>query len=75
MEVHLWSLHLKNATSTPLGQHVSSALGLSTGAPQGCVLSPLLYTTYTYVCNLSSSLGVDESVYREEVDNVVHLQD
>lgn len=31
-----------------VGPHLSTALCLSTGAPQGCVLSPLLYTQYTY---------------------------
>ncbi len=32
------------------GSHVSSSLTLSTGSPQGCVLSPLLYALYTYDC-------------------------
>lgn len=27
-----------------LGKHLSDSLSLSTGAPQGCVLSPFLYT-------------------------------
>ncbi|KAK3568316.1 hypothetical protein QTP86_003925 [Hemibagrus guttatus] len=31
-----------------MGRHVSASLTLSTGAPQGCVLSPLLYSLYTY---------------------------
>ena len=33
-----------------VGPHISSALSLNTGAPQGCVLSPLLYTLYTHDC-------------------------
>ncbi|KAK3547213.1 hypothetical protein QTP86_017580, partial [Hemibagrus guttatus] len=33
-----------------MGRHVSASLTLSTGAPQGCVLSPLLYSLYTYDC-------------------------
>ena len=31
-----------------MGSHTSTALRLSTGSPQGCVLSPLLYSLYTY---------------------------
>ena len=33
-----------------VGPHLSTALSLSTGSPQGFVLSPLLYTLYTYDC-------------------------
>uniref|UniRef100_A0A3P9IGT3 Reverse transcriptase domain-containing protein n=1 Tax=Oryzias latipes TaxID=8090 RepID=A0A3P9IGT3_ORYLA len=33
-----------------VGPHTSKALTLSTGSPQGCVLSPLLYTLYTHDC-------------------------
>ena len=33
-----------------VGPHLSSAVNLSTGSPQGCVLSPLLYTLYTHDC-------------------------
>ena len=30
--------------------HLSSTLTLSTGSPQGCVLSPFLYSLYTHDC-------------------------
>lgn len=33
-----------------VGPYTSTAISLSTGSPQGCVLSPLLYTLYTYDC-------------------------
>ncbi len=33
-----------------IGIHHSSTLTLSTGSPQGCVLSPLLYCLYTFDC-------------------------
>ncbi|KAK1792086.1 hypothetical protein P4O66_001864 [Electrophorus voltai] len=41
--------------SVRVGNCVSSTLTLSTGAPQGHVLSPLLYLLYTYDCAATSS--------------------
>ena len=34
--------------SVRIGAHTSATLTLSTGSPQGCVLSPLLYSLYTH---------------------------
>ncbi|KAK1784000.1 hypothetical protein P4O66_004501, partial [Electrophorus voltai] len=44
--------------SVRVGNCVSSTLTLSTGAPQGCVLSPLLYSLYTYDCTATSSFTI-----------------
>ncbi|KAK1792591.1 hypothetical protein P4O66_012526 [Electrophorus voltai] len=41
--------------SVRVGNCASSTLTLSSGAPQGCVLSPLLYSLYTYNCTATSS--------------------
>ena len=38
-----------------LGHHLSSTRTLSMGSPQGCVLSPLLYTLYTTDCRPANS--------------------
>ncbi|KAK1793739.1 hypothetical protein P4O66_001424 [Electrophorus voltai] len=46
---------LEGPQSVRVGNCVSSTLTLSTGAPQGCVLSPLLYSLYTYDCTATSS--------------------
>lgn len=34
-----------------IGTYTSTTLSLSTGSPQGCVLSPLLFTLYTHDCS------------------------
>ncbi len=41
-----------------MGNNTSSILILNTGAPQGCVLSPLLYSLYTHDCTATHSSNV-----------------
>ncbi len=41
--------------SVRVGHNTSSTTTLSTGAPQGCVLSPLLFTLLTHDCTAKSS--------------------
>ncbi len=41
-----------------VGSNISSPLTLNTGAPQGCVLSPLLYSLYTHDCVATHSSNV-----------------
>ncbi len=41
-----------------MGNNTSSPLILNTGAPQGCVLSPLLYSLYIHDCTATHSSNV-----------------
>ncbi len=41
-----------------VGSNISSSLTHNTGAPQGCVLSPLLYSLYTHDCVATHSSNV-----------------
>ncbi|KAK1786658.1 hypothetical protein P4O66_002978 [Electrophorus voltai] len=72
--------------SVRVGNCASSTLTLSTGAPQGCVLSSLLYSLYTYDCTATSSSTIivkfaddtivmglisdDERAYLEEIKHL-----
>ena len=70
--------------SVRVGPHLSSIITLSTGSPQVCVLSPLLYSLYTSDCTPTfpsnsvikfaddiTVVGLgDESAYRQEVQNL-----
>ena len=61
-----------------VGNNISTPLILNTGAPQGCVLSPLLYSLFIHDCNSIVKFADDtavvglitnsvETAYREEV--------
>uniref|UniRef100_A0A9J7ZPA0 Reverse transcriptase domain-containing protein n=1 Tax=Cyprinus carpio carpio TaxID=630221 RepID=A0A9J7ZPA0_CYPCA len=41
-----------------IANNTSSSLTLSTGAPQGCVVSPLLYSLFTYDCSAKNSSNI-----------------
>ncbi|KAF7646918.1 hypothetical protein LDENG_00180700, partial [Lucifuga dentata] len=60
--------------SVRLGSHLSSTLTLSTGSPQGCVLSPLLSNSIFKFADDTTLVGLisggDEAAYREEVEHL-----
>lgn len=54
-----------------LGNNTYSTIPLNTGAPQGCVFSPLLFILLTHDCTpTSSSNSNDETTYTSEVSRL-----
>ncbi|KAI3364670.1 hypothetical protein L3Q82_011445 [Scortum barcoo] len=47
--------HIQRTQAVRVGNNISSSITLSTGAPQGCVLSPLLFTLLTHDCTPTHS--------------------
>lgn len=71
LDVNLWALGLNSSVCSwildflsgrcqvvKMGNNISSLLTLNTGALQGCVLSPLLYSLYTHDCVATHSSNV-----------------
>ncbi len=50
-----WTFLTGRPQSVRVGHNTSSTTTLSTGAPQGCVLSPLLFTLLTHDCTAKFS--------------------
>ena len=52
LNTSLWILNFMRGRPqvVSVGNNISATLILNTGAPQGCVLSPLLYSLFTHDC-------------------------
>uniref|UniRef100_A0A8C2DCQ4 Alkylated DNA repair protein AlkB homologue 8 N-terminal domain-containing protein n=1 Tax=Cyprinus carpio TaxID=7962 RepID=A0A8C2DCQ4_CYPCA len=59
-----------------VGSNTSSTVTLNTGAPQGCVLSPLLFTLLTHDCTPDNNLSLNVEKTKEIVVDFrrVHTQ-
>ncbi|TWW55937.1 putative RNA-directed DNA polymerase from transposon BS [Takifugu flavidus] len=55
LQHHMWITHFltDRRQYMRLGKTVSDSVTISTGSPQGCVLSPLLFSLYTNCCTSS----------------------
>ncbi len=57
-----------------VGSNTSSTITLNTGAPQGCVLSPLLFTLLTHDCTPSHNSNLFIKFADDKGDHVTHRQ-